>query len=218
MPDEISGAGSRRHAVSLRGALVLCALLVLLGAATWFERGPLLRSVADLWIVSDQVGPADAVAIFGGGLEQRPFVAAAYYRQGLVRKILVTNIGSSPAERLGVLQSHVETNRRVLLELGVPDAAIESIGSNLSNTYEETLALRAWAERTGAHNIIVPTEIFSARRVRWMLNRVFPDGKIVRVPAIEPLGYRRDDWWMHERGLIGFQNEIIKYVYYRFKY
>jgi uncharacterized SAM-binding protein YcdF (DUF218 family) len=189
-----------------------------LGAAAWFEREPLLRSAADLWIVSDQVGPADAVAIFGGGLEQRPFAAAAYYRQGLVTKILVTNIGSSPAERLGVLQSHVEANRRVLLKLGVPDAAIENIGSNLSNTYEEALALRAWAERTDAHTIIVPTEIFSARRVRWTLNRVLTGGPAVIVPAIEPMGYRRDNWWKHEGGLIGFQNEIIKFIYYRFKY
>jgi uncharacterized SAM-binding protein YcdF (DUF218 family) len=210
--------GSGRRAVGLRRAMVLCASVILLGAAAWFAREPLLRSAADLWIVSDQVGPADAVAIFGGGLEQRPFAAAAYYRQGLVTKILVTNIDSSPAERLGVLQSHVEANRRVLLKLGVPDAAIETIGNNLSNTYEEAVALRSWAERTGAPTVIVPTEIFSARRVRWTLTRVFAGGAAVRVPAIDPIGYRRDDWWKRESGLIGFQNEIMKYIYYRFKY
>ena len=26
------------------------------------------------------------------------------------------------------------------------------------------------------------------------------------------------DWWQHEEGVIAFQNEVIKYLYYRFKY
>ncbi|MEA2987354.1 MAG: hypothetical protein QOG83_65, partial [Alphaproteobacteria bacterium] len=80
------------------------------------------------------------------------------------------------------------------------------------------LALRGWATRAGARSIIVPTEIFAARRLRWMLHRVFADDVTIRVPALDPLDYRRDNWWRNEAGLIGFQNEVIKYVYYRFKY
>jgi uncharacterized SAM-binding protein YcdF (DUF218 family) len=201
-----------------RGVLALLVSFTVLGIAGWFGRELLLRSAAELWIISDQAAPADAVAVFGGGLEVRPFAAADYYRQGLVGKILLSNIGASRVERLGVRESHVEANRKVLLKLGVPETAIESFGSELSNTSEEARALRDWAVRTGARSIIVPTEIFSARRVRWMLHRVFPDGVIVRVPALDPLDYHRDDWWKHEGGLIGFQNEVIKYVYYRFKY
>ena len=38
---------------------------------------------------------------------------------------------------------------------------------------------------------------------------------------VDPLRYAGAAWavplWS-ERGLIGFQNEVIKYVYYRFKY
>jgi uncharacterized SAM-binding protein YcdF (DUF218 family) len=141
-----------------------------------------------------------------------------YYRQGLTGKILLSNIGASPAEQLGVLQSHVEANRRILIRLGVPETAIETFGNGLSNTYDEARALREWAERTGARSIIVPTEIFSARRVRWMLGRIFDGRAVICVPALDPLLYRREDWWKHEAGLIGFQNEVIKYLYYRLKY
>ena len=35
-----------------------------------------------------------------GGLEDRPFAAAEYYRDGLVKKILVSNPRESPSERL----------------------------------------------------------------------------------------------------------------------
>ena len=205
-------------AIAWRGVLALLASIALLCVAAWFGREPLLRSAADLWIVSDQAARADAVVVLGGGIEIRPFAAAEYYRQGLVGKILLANIGSSRVEQLGLRESHVEANRKVLLKLGVPETAIESFGSNLSNTYEEARALRDWAMRTGARSILVPTEIFPARRVRWTLYRVFPEEVTVRVPALDPLDYHRSNWWKSEGGLIGFQNEVIKYVYYRFKY
>lgn len=218
IPETLPVARSRSCAIVRRIALALVGLLLALMAAGWFGREPLLRTAADLWIVSDELAPADAAAVFGGGLEDRPFAAADYYRRGLVRTILVSNIGSSPAERLGVLSSHVERNRRVLLRLGVPEGAIQTFGENLSNTYEEAGALRDWAQRTGARSVIVPTEIFSARRVRWTLHHQFKDAAVVRVPALDPPDYGREDWWRRETGVIGFQNEVIKYLYYRIKY
>ena len=208
----------RPCAIVWRGVLVLLASIAVLCVAAWFGREPLLRSAADLWIVSDQAVRADAVVVLGGGIEIRPFAAAEYYRQGLVGKILLANIGSSRVEQLGLRESHVEANRKVLLKLGVPETAIESFGSNLSNTYEEARALRDWAARTGARSILVPTEIFPARRVRSTLYRVFSEEVTVRVPALDPLDYHRSNWWKSEGGLIGFQNEVIKYIYYRFKY
>jgi uncharacterized SAM-binding protein YcdF (DUF218 family) len=189
-----------------------------LGAALWLDRRPLLESAADHWVVSDQIAPADAVAVLGGGIEDRPFAAAEYYRQGLVKKVLLSNAHKGPAENIGAMPSQVEATRDVLLKLGVPNSAIETFGSDLSNTHEEALALRAWAEHTAARSVIVPTEIFSARRVRWMLDRVFGDDVVIRVPALDPPIYRCDDWWQHEEGVVSFQNEIIKYVYYRIRY
>src|SRR5262249_44027177 len=186
--------------------------------ASWFERASLLLTLAEWWVVSDPVGPADAVAVFGGGLEDRPFAAAEYYRRGLVTKILISNAHAGRVERLGVLPPHAEANRAVLLKLGIPTEAIETFGSDLSNTHQEVLALHEWAVRTGAHSIIVPTEVFAARRVRWMLDRVFDERTLIRVPAIEPADYHGADWWRDESGLLRFQNEVLKYIYYRLKY
>jgi uncharacterized SAM-binding protein YcdF (DUF218 family) len=198
--------------------LAVFVAIVVLGAALWLDRRPLLESAADHWVVSDQIAPAYAVAVFGGGIEDRPFAAAEYYRQGLVKKILLSDARVGPAENIGVMPSQVEATRDILLKLGVPSSAIETFGSDLANTHEEALALRAWAERAGVRSIIVPTEIFSARRVHWMLDRVFGDDVVIRVPALDPPTYRCNDWWRHEEGVIGFQNEIIKYIYYRIRY
>lgn len=201
----------RRLLLSLVGILAVLATL-------WFTRVAILREAAALWIVSDPVRPADAVAVFGGGLEDRPFAAAAYYRQGLVKRILISNVHESPSERLGVEPTHVDANRAVLLKLGVPESAIEIFGTGLQTTQQEALALRQWAARTGAHSLIVPTEIFSARRLHWTLHHVFGDEVAICVPAIDPPEYDRSNWWRDEGGVIGFQNELIKYIYYRLRY
>ena len=43
-------------------------------------------------------------------------------------------------------------------------------------------------------------------------------GAVPRIVALDPLEYTSADWWQHEEGLIAFQNEVIKFVYYRLKY
>jgi len=211
-------AAKRRPRRALRIAGGLLAAFVLLAAATFIARQALMREAAAVWIVSDPPAPADAAAVLGGGLEYRPFAAADYYRRGLVSKILVSNTGALPAERLGVLRSHVRANMEVLEKLGVPGAAIQPFGSNLKDTYQEVMALHDWAKRTGAHTILVPTDIFATRRLRWIMHRVFGNDAVVLVSAIDPPDYTRNDWWKTEGGVITFQNEMIKYVYYRVKY
>jgi hypothetical protein len=207
-----------RGAAWRRVVLPLFALTAALTWGVWSERAAILRGGADLWIVADEPAPADAVAVFGGGLEYRPFAAADYYRSGLVPKVLVSNVGSSPAERLGIFKSHVEANIEVLRKLGVPATAIETFGDAVTDSYAEAKALHQWALRSGARRILVPTDIFAARRLRWTLRRVFADDATILVPAIDTLDYQRHGWWTNEYGVIAFQNEVIKYLYYRIKY
>jgi uncharacterized SAM-binding protein YcdF (DUF218 family) len=196
----------------------LVAVLVLSGIAAWVERAPLLRTAADLWIVSDPVSSADAVAIFGGGVNDRPFAASAYYQGGLAKKILLSVNRVETAAEPGAVPSDTEANHLVLRKLGIPESAIDTFGTGLLNTHEEALALLAWAQQAGARSIIVPTEIFAARRLRWMLHRAFGDSVTIIVPALEPVEYRRDNWWQSHQGIFAFQNVVLKYIYYRLRY
>jgi uncharacterized SAM-binding protein YcdF (DUF218 family) len=213
---------SKRVASRARRRLAIFAFVLLafggLGTAIWLYPTYFLREAVDLWTVSDEVGPADAVAVFGGGIETRPFAAAEYYRKGLVRKVMLANvrISSMTGE---ILPSETEGNRMVLIKQGVPEEAIELFGSNLSSTFEETMALRAWAVRSDVHTLIIPTEYFSSRRVRWILTREFADTRIhILVPALDDPQYPRREWWKDNAALVNFQNELIKYVYYRIRY
>jgi uncharacterized SAM-binding protein YcdF (DUF218 family) len=199
------------------GVFVL--MLASLGACVWLAREAMLRGLADLWIVSDEVTRADAAAVLGGQIDVRPFAAADLYRRGLVKKILVSNNEADRATAIGAATGHTEANRRVLLKLGVPEAAIETFGRANKSTKDEAAALREWTEGRGASTIIIPTEVFSARRVRWMFEREFA-GQDVRilVPSYEPALYTRAEWWKTAAGLIAFQNEVIKYIYYRLEH
>src|SRR5437016_7334107 len=91
-------------------------LLVVLIAGVWLERAALLRGAADLWIVSDPITPADAVAVLGGGLNERPFAAADIYKKGLVKEVIVSRVAQERYAKLGGIPGHTELNRMVLLK------------------------------------------------------------------------------------------------------
>jgi uncharacterized SAM-binding protein YcdF (DUF218 family) len=118
-----------------------------------------------------------------------------------------------------LLPSQIELTRQILSKLGVPQQAIVEFGNGSSNTYEEARAVLDWARVSGARSLIIPTDIFTSRRIRWIFQRqLAPVGVRVMVQSVEPPEYTIDDWWRHESGIIEFQNEVIKYLYYRLKY
>jgi uncharacterized SAM-binding protein YcdF (DUF218 family) len=185
------------------GALLTLLLAIVLVLLLWNERQSILRSAAHSWAVSDQATtPADAVAVLAGG-DDRPRMAVQLYRSGLVSRILLDD----------------DDDRRLVHNLNIPPQAVEMFGKGLNNTYEEACALAAWAEKNGAQHIIVPTELFPSRRVKWIFAREFnsvPDKVIVDVLPIPK--YTADNWWRSTEGRDEFATEIVKYSYYRLRY
>jgi hypothetical protein len=69
----------RTKSFRLKAGMALAVLLLALSIG-WLARVQILQGVARAWIVSDSIGPADAIAVLGGGLETRPFAAADLYK------------------------------------------------------------------------------------------------------------------------------------------
>jgi uncharacterized SAM-binding protein YcdF (DUF218 family) len=208
--------GAPKAPLTLVGALAIAALAVSIG---WIERAVILKDLATSWVSSDELGHADAIAVLGGNVDVRAFAAAALYQRGLADVILVSNIRRGKAERLGYIPSQTKQIRDVLLRLGVPATAIVTFGEDLSSIHEEARAIRAWAAESHAKSVIVPAELFSARRVRWMFDHeLAPIGVRVIVHAYQPQDYTLNNWWRHRYGLIDFNNEVLKYIYYRLRY
>jgi hypothetical protein len=206
------------------------AVTLLLGGVivgTWLEREPLLRSVrkpllrgvANLWIVSDRVTRADAIVVLGGNSRVRPSVAADIYRRGFADRVLVSKASDEAQVGPRAGRSDAERNRAELLKLGVPGSAIEAFGDASTNTRDEAIALRDWAKCNAVSVLMIPIEIFGARRVRWIFRQEFTDNSVkVIVPSFDPPDYSRTDWWETVHGQMAFRTEVMKYLYYRLNY
>jgi uncharacterized SAM-binding protein YcdF (DUF218 family) len=203
----------------IRWLSVAVAMALLAIGFAWEERARVFQDIGAWWVVSDELLHADAIVVLGGSVDVRPFAAADLYQQGFADKILVANVQLGRAEVLGFVPSHTELNRSVLLQLGIPAVAVATFGKDVSSTREEAAAIREWASSAHAKRIIVPTEIFAARRTRWIFeHELTPIGVDVIIHTVSPEGYTLADWWRHRYGLIDFNNELIKYLYYRARY
>jgi len=200
----------RAIAIAVLASFVICG---------WLKREQLLRGAASLWIVSDPVTRADVIVVLGGNFHVRPRIAADLYRRGLADRILISQTVDAQHAPVGGIPTDADLNRAALLKLGVPADAVANFGIASANTREEAVALREWAEWNGASKVIIPSEIFGARRVRWIFRRELSGIAVtVEVPSFEPPGYTRGEWWKTEHGVIAFQNELLKYIYYRLSY
>jgi uncharacterized SAM-binding protein YcdF (DUF218 family) len=187
-------------------------LVVVVFALAWSAGPPILRSLARLWIVSEGLDHADVIVVLGGGLDVRPAAAAELYRRDMAPRVA---IGFSEYDQ----GREAALTRAKLLQHGVPATAISEFRFAPHSTYGEARGILKWTRARGINSVIIPTDIFPSRRVRWIFNHeLAPAGIRVMVQAITPPWYNVDDWWRHQVGLIHFRNELIKYVYYRLQY
>jgi uncharacterized SAM-binding protein YcdF (DUF218 family) len=216
----VSTPAVRKRLRCLRSVVLWsCVFCFLLSAFCFLFHSPLLRGAAQAWIINEPLEKADAIVVLGGGLETRPFEAARLYHAGFAARILLMDVKPSPTTRLGITPTEKDLTRQVLLKLQVPDTNCVTVGDGAANTYDESRAVRAWLEQTGAKKVIIPTDLFHTRRVRWLFHKQLNGtGATVTVRAVTPADYAATNWWTNVEGLIGFQNEVIKYLYYRIKY
>jgi hypothetical protein len=82
------------------------------------------------------------------------------------------------------------------------------------------VALKSWTKWHATSALIVTAQVFFARRARWVFQQAFSGTGIrIGVPSFDPPnGYHREKWWKTDGGRITFQNEVLKYLCYRFNY
>ena len=196
--------------------------LILLASAllaAYVGRNFLLLELGRAWAINNPATHVDALVILGGGIDSRPEAAANLYHDGVAPWILYMNVKLAPAQRLGIIPDEAEITRRLLLSNNVPETAMESIGANVASTFDEACAVRDWAVRHHPKSIEIVTDIFHTRRARWVFGKELAGaGLEIHLCGVPTLDYGLDDWWRHEEGVIAFQNEMAKYLYYRLTY
>jgi hypothetical protein len=170
------------------------------------------KGLARQWMVSDDIGPADAIVVLGGALDIRPPAAAALHKDGMAPFVLVS-ISEADKGREALRM------RERLLARGVPATAILDFRIEIHSTYGEARGVVDFAETGCVKSVIVPVEIFQTRRVRWIFRRELArHGIRAAIKPIIPPEYGVNNWWQTKSGRMNFRNELIKFAYYRLRY
>lgn len=181
-----------------------------------------LQEAADLWIVSDALDtPADAIVVLGGGFDRRPHAAADLYKRGLGREIWITHAASAASSPKNVRSSPSteELTRALLINLGVPEAAIVDVPGEASSTYKEAELVSNLIGATNIKSLIIPTDPLHTFRVKWTYKKLLSDKGIkVTVRPIFQHTNSLERWWKSPQDRNYFADEVVKYIYYRIRY
>jgi uncharacterized SAM-binding protein YcdF (DUF218 family) len=175
--------------------MLFAGLVVVAVSAGWFA----LAHVGQWLLIDEPLRPAQAIVVLGGGQAWRSIEAARLYKAGWAPEIWLTlgTPNDQDAEMAAIgfpVDSESQLSRRVLVRLGVPEAAIRDIPKEVDNTLAELRAIADYARARPAGPIILVTSKFHTRRVRVIWNAIAPGrAAIVRYKSSDPFDPAR--WW-----------------------
>lgn len=193
----------------LAGALFVLSVVLLLT----YER--ILYAVGDYLVIQDRLEPADVIHVIAGD-DYRTDYAIQLYEQGYARQIFFTG-GWCIYHRYYHGQHGAE---RAEAE-GVAKASIDIDESQVTSTYAEASLLEDLIARssTPIRSVIVVSDPFHMRRVRWTYRKVLGDGVQVELAPVpfEMTPFSRR-WWTDPASRQYVVNEYVKDIYYLARY
>ena len=206
----------RRLKIFVAASLLGCVLVVV----AWQTRERWLSWMIHAWVVNDSIERLDAIVVLGGGSQYRALAAARLFKEGQTTRVLYPDLALSVEDvsQGRIVSPETELIGRVLEHEGVPRSAHEIIGRAANSTHDEILAVRVWTEQNHARTVLVPTDPYHTRRLSRLGHKLFKASETrLLVTVVDPPGYRWQEWWRDERGIVAFQLEMIKSVLYTFK-
>lgn len=196
-------------------------LIALLAVMALFLSRAWLLPCLGAWLDTGRrtITRADHAFVLGGDINTRPLAAAALYKGGLVRAVLVSHVSANQAVRDSTFPPYDEMTARVLMARGVPRDAIWAIGDGSATTYDEADALRAFLASHPDTRVIVVTSFYHTRRAEWILRRVLgAEMSRVAVVSAPAASYTAGDWWHDGLGFQAVGNEYLRLLFYLYRY
>jgi len=173
------------------------------------------------WLApQDPLTKADAIFVLAGTVAERPLEAADLYRAGYAPVILVTRDLPEPAaiiagQRGAHLPERYELNLSMLLELGVPRAALVVPDRVHDNTAAEAGTLREVAQKLGWKKVIVVSSTYHLRRVAMICRRrLRGTGVQIELRATRYDPAVPDRWWTRRSDIRWIVSELPKVLAY----
>ena len=191
------------------GLLILSGIILLVFHERW------LISLGSFLIVQDNLHSADVIHVIAGE-DYRTDYALQLYKQGYAQTLFFTGGWCETHQ-----YHHGKHAEERSLAQGIPSNAIAFDDSSVTSTYMEANYLKEWIAHspTPIHSVIVVSDPFHMRRVRWTYKKVL--GKSIGVQmAPVPFNwtpYRRR-WWTDKISREYVRDEYGKLVYYILRY
>jgi uncharacterized SAM-binding protein YcdF (DUF218 family) len=158
--------------IIFRATLGIFLLLVLLMAVVWFLP-------QDVLTVDSGMVNAGAIIVLGGGSHERPLRAVELFKENAAPRIIISGEGDD------------EINRQLLIQAGVPAAAIEVEGKSRTTRENAEFTIKLLrAEKI--RNAILVTSWYHSRRALKTFEHFAPDIIFYSRPSY--FAFARDDW------------------------
>lgn len=204
---------ARRRYPQRGGTLLWLLVLLLLGLLlllVYFLRAPLLRGVAEWWIVDEPLEKAQALVVLGGDnpMADRVRHAVALYRADWAPRVVLSGT------RLRGYLSEADLMKRDATSLGMPAEDLILARHDAHSTLGEALALRPVLAEHNFRKIIVVTSNFHSRRTRKIFRAVYrAQGTQVWVSAAPDSNFDPARWWRQREGWELLFLELLKTLY-----
>ena len=189
----------RRQPRRIRPWAVAALAAVVLGAAAWFERVPILQRVGTFLVADDAISRADAIVITVDGGAAGVLEAADLVHAGVAPRVALFADPPDAIDREFLKRGVPYENKaaiaiRQLSALGV--AEVEQIPRTVNGTEWEGRVLPGWCAARGFHVVVVVTGADHARRVGRVLRRSVVDSQLrVLVRASRYSAFDPERWW-----------------------
>jgi uncharacterized SAM-binding protein YcdF (DUF218 family) len=150
------------------------------------------------------------------GRDYRTAYAIQLYQQGYGEQIFFTG-GWCISHNL----YHGQHGKDLALEQGVPSEAIAIDDSDVTSTYSEAVRLKEYiaSSLVPVHSVIVVSDPYHMRRVRWTYRRVLGDEiRLQMAPVPFELSPYQRQWWIDEASRQYVWDEYLKLAYYYARY
>jgi len=209
MNDSMNGTSPRfslsRRALYWLGGCNIVLFLLAIGA--FFHAGT--------WLVrEDPLQKAQVVVVLSGGLPERALAAAEVFKASGAREVWLTRPlqpGAAMQQLHLPYAGEEQYSRMVLIDRGVPPAAIRTLGPQINNTADELKAVCDELNSQPDTTVVVVTSKAHTRRVRAIWNVVSRGNPHVHllVRAAPQDGFDAEHWWRSTNDALSLVREYL---------
>ncbi len=201
---KLSGISHKSENGGIVTNLVVLLFVVVLCALVYFARYPILRFVAESWVIDEPAPHADALVVLGDDnfYADRATHAAELFRQGVAPVIVASGRRLRPDAGIAELMEHD------LVERGVPKDKIVKFAQDTDSTREEAEAVAKLAKDRHWKSLVIVTSNYHTRRTRYIYGKVMSTGITVSVASSRDGDFDPERWWEKRKSVKLFTREL----------